>query len=133
VATLFRCNQPPGRSIRERNRPMKSALLLSISFIVFLTAPLLRTAEAEAAEPSEQETVRQEILILNSYHPGYAWSDDEQAGVIDVFRAKDKNWIPVIKYLDLKRLPDGRHLAELKRLFSLKYQDKKFSVVIHDG
>ena len=47
-----------------------------------------------------------------------------------MFRAKDKNWLPVIEYLDLKRLPDGRHLAELKKLFRLKYQNKKFSVVI---
>ncbi|MEK7827896.1 MAG: hypothetical protein AAB299_09235, partial [Thermodesulfobacteriota bacterium] len=72
---------------------MKSSLLLCISFIVFLTAPLLHAAEA--AEPSEQGTARQEILILNSYHPGYAWSDDEQAGITDVFRGKDKNWLPV--------------------------------------
>ncbi|MBU3931830.1 MAG: PAS domain S-box protein, partial [Proteobacteria bacterium] len=75
-------------------------------------------------------TAREEILILNSYHPGFAWSDDEQAGIIDVFRRKDKNWLPVIEYLDLKRLPDGKHLAELKKLFRQKYQNKKFSVVI---
>jgi len=107
---------------------MKRSLLLCISFIVFLTAPLLHAAEA--AEPSGQGTSQQEILILNSYHPGFAWSDDEQAGIIDVFRAKDKNWLPVIEYLDLKRLPDGRHLAELKKLFRRKYQNEKFSVVI---
>ena len=85
---------------------------------------------SEAAKPSGQVTSLSEILVLNSYHPGYAWSDDEQAGVIDVFRAKDKNWLPVIEYLDLKRLPDGKHLAELKKLFRLKYRNKKFSVVI---
>ncbi|MDP3096494.1 MAG: PAS domain S-box protein [Syntrophales bacterium] len=107
---------------------MKRSLLLWISFIVFLATPLLHAAEA--AEPSERGTARQEILILNSYHPGFAWSDDEQAGIIDVFRAKEKNWLPVIEYLDLKRLPDGRHLAELKKLFRLKYQNKKFSAVI---
>ena len=107
---------------------MKRSIVLWISFIVFLIAFLLHAAEA--AEPSGQGTARQEILILNSYHPGYAWSDDEQAGIVDVFRAKDKNWLPVIEYLDLLRLPDGRHLAELKQLFRRKYQNKKFSVVI---
>ncbi|MEK6654531.1 MAG: hypothetical protein AABY92_05220, partial [Thermodesulfobacteriota bacterium] len=86
--------------------------------------------DAEAAEPSGRGTALEKILILNSYHPGYAWSDDEQAGIIDVFRGKDKNWLPVIEYLDLKRLPDGKHLAELKQLFRLKYQNKMFSVVI---
>jgi len=128
VAILFRCNQPPGRSIPERIHPMKRLLLLWISFIVVLTAPLLHAAEA--AEPSDHGNPLQEILILNSYHPGYAWCDDEQAGVIDVFQAKDKNWLPIVEYLDLKRLPDGKHLAEVKQLFRLKYQNKKFSVVI---
>ncbi|HEY5497214.1 MAG TPA: PAS domain-containing protein [Syntrophales bacterium] len=121
-------NQLLRRSIQEKIQLMKRFLLLCISFIVFLTAPLLHAAEA--AEPSDHGSTLQEILILNSYHPGYAWSDDEQAGIVDVFQAKDKHWLPVIEYLDLRRLPDGRHLAELKQLFRLKYQNKKFSVVI---
>jgi PAS domain S-box-containing protein len=107
---------------------MKRFLILIISFITFLTLPVLCAAEAE--ERSDRASTLQEILILNSYHPGYAWSDDEQAGIIDVLRAKDENWLPVIEYLDLKRLPDGRHLAKLKQLFRSKYQNKKFSVVI---
>jgi len=127
VTTLIRCNQPPGRSIGERIKPVKRSLLLCISFIMFLTAPLLHAAEAK---PSGRVATLQEILILNSYHPGFAWSDDEQAGIVDLFRAKDKNWLSVIEYLDLKRLPDGRRLAKLKQLFRSKYQNKKFSVVI---
>jgi PAS domain S-box-containing protein len=107
---------------------MKRSLLIWILFIVVLTAHLLHAAES--VKPSGQTTVLQEILILNSYHPGYAWSDEEQAGIIDTFQEKDKNWVPVIEYLDLRHLPDGRHLAELKRLFSIKYQNKKFPVVI---
>lgn len=107
---------------------MKRFLFLFIWFIIALAAPLLHAAEA--ARPSGQVAILPEILILNSYHLGYAWSDDEQAGVIDLFRAKDENWLPVIEYLDLKRLLDGRHLAELKKLFRLKYQNKKFSMVI---
>jgi PAS domain S-box-containing protein len=107
---------------------MKKFLLLWISFIVVPAVPLLRAAET--AKPSGQPTVSQEVLVLNSYHPGYAWCDDERAGIIDVFQAKDKNWLPVIEYLDLRRLPDGRHLDELKKLFRLKYQTNQFSVII---
>ncbi|HBB17664.1 MAG TPA: hypothetical protein DCZ97_11965, partial [Syntrophus sp. (in: bacteria)] len=107
---------------------MKRSLFLFIWFIITLTAPLVHASEA--AKPSGQVTSLSEILVLNSYHPGYAWSDDEQAGVIDVLRAKDKNGVPVVECLDLKRLPDGKHLAELKKLFRLKYRNKKFSVVI---
>jgi PAS domain S-box-containing protein len=116
-----------GREENYMTLPVRS-LMLCISFMLALTAPLLYAAKAE--EPSDHGSTLQEILILNSYHHGYAWSDDEQAGIIDVFRAKDKNWLPVIEYLDLKRLPDGRHLVELKQLFRRKYQNNKFSVVI---
>jgi PAS domain S-box-containing protein len=116
------------RSIREKIKPMKRSLLLCISSMVFLTAPLLHAAEAK--EHSDHGSTLQEILILNSYHPGFTWSDDEQAGVIDLVRAKNINWLPVIEYLDLKRLPDGRHLTKLTQLFSRKYQYKKFSVII---
>jgi len=107
---------------------MKRFLLLWISFIVVLATPLLHAAKAEGH--SDHGSTLPEIFILNSYHPGFAWSDDEQAGVIDVFRAKDTNWLPVIEYLDMKRLHDGKHLTELKKLFRQKYQNKKFSVVI---
>jgi PAS domain S-box-containing protein len=111
-----------------KDRAMQRFIFLFVSFIIALTAPVLHAAEL--AKPSRQINVLPEILILNSYHPGYAFSDDEQAGVVDVLRAKDKTWVPVIEYLDLKRLPDGKHLAELKKLFRQKYQNKKFSVVI---
>jgi len=107
---------------------MKRPLLLCISFIVLLAAPPLHAAEA--VEPSEQGTSRQETLILNSYHPGYAWSDNVQAGIIEQLRTKDKNWTPVIEYLDLKRLPEGKHLAGVKQIFRFKYRNKKFSTVI---
>jgi len=108
--------------------------LLAIWLFLFLAGGWFQAmafySYAEAAEPSGRGTSREEILILNSYHPGNAWSDAEQAGIIDVFRGKDKNWLPVVEYLDLLRLPDGRHLAELKQLFRRKYQNRKFSVVI---
>jgi|GEM_PF-528563 len=107
---------------------MKRFLLLWISLAAALAAPPLYAAEAE--ETPGQRKPRQEVLILNSYHPGFTWSDEEQTGIIEVLQEKDKDWLPVIEYLDLKRLPDGRHLGELKKLFLRKHQDKKFSLVI---
>ncbi|MDO9567289.1 MAG: PAS domain S-box protein [Candidatus Desulfaltia sp.] len=121
-------NQSLKLSILGKIYTMKKFLLLCFSFIVALNAPLLHAAEM--VKPSGRVAILQEVLILNSYHPGYAWSDDEQAGIIDTLRTKNKNWVPVIEYLYLKRLPEGRHLAELKQLFSFKYQNKKFSAVI---
>jgi hypothetical protein len=55
------------------------------------------------------------VLILNSYHLGYEWSDGEQAGIMDVFHERDRDWKPVVEYLDLKRFSDGRHIEALKQ------------------
>ena len=74
---------------------MKRSLLLCISFIVFMTAPLMHAAEA--AEHSDHgSTLLQEILILNSYHPGYAWSDDERAIPIPSIGKSVRPWAPII-------------------------------------
>ncbi|MFH1931466.1 MAG: ABC transporter substrate binding protein [Pseudomonadota bacterium] len=77
-----------------------------------------------------QDDSTKKILILNSYHPGYAWSDAEQAAIVDTFRAQDSNWLPFIEYLDCKRRPRGEHIEELTRLLRIKYHDQNLSLVI---
>jgi PAS domain S-box-containing protein len=73
---------------------------------------------------------QQPILILNSYHPGYAWSDDEQKGVIDLLISLNKNWPIYVEYLDCKRYPNEKHLNTLIKVFKDKYSNKKFSTII---
>ena len=79
---------------------------------------------------SAQDDSTKKVLILNSYHPGYAWSDAEQAGIVDTFRAQDSSWVPFIEYLDCKRRPMGEHLEELTRFLRIKYHDQNLSLVI---
>ena len=70
------------------------------------------------------------IIILNSYHPGFAWSDAEEAGFLDrlteVYPAID---VP-IEYLDTKRYPDQDNLARMKDLLIDKYQGKRTDLVV---
>ena len=131
MANLFRCKCNPlsARSMGERIGLMTSALLTCLSSILILTA--FPAHGAGAVEPSGDGTARQEILILNSYHPGYAWSDHVQAGIIEQWQVKDKNRVPVIEYLDLKRLPDGKHLAGVKQLFRFIVGGEPLSARIH--
>ncbi|MBE2213990.1 MAG: response regulator [Opitutaceae bacterium] len=59
-----------------------------------------------------------EVLIINSYAPGYAWSDDIFAGVISVLRREFKDIEPIVQYLDARRFPeterDGWLLADIR-------------------
>ncbi len=46
-----------------------------------------------------------DVLIINSYAPGYRWSDDMLAGLIGRVRERHKDFEPVIEFLDLRRFP----------------------------
>jgi PAS domain S-box-containing protein len=50
-------------------------------------------------------TTPPDVLIINSYGPGYDWSDDALAGVLSVVRTRYPEIDPVIQYLDTKRFP----------------------------
>ncbi len=62
-------------------------------------------------------TATEEILIINSYGPGYDWSDDETAGLLRAMMPRYPDIEPVIQYLDAKRFPDpARERALLEDL-----------------
>jgi two-component system, cell cycle sensor histidine kinase and response regulator CckA len=44
-----------------------------------------------------------DVLILNSYAPGYQWSDDEIASVLSVLRRTYRDIEPIIEHLDFRR------------------------------
>lgn len=71
-----------------------------------------------------------EILILNSYHAGHIWSDNEMAGIIEIVRESSPGVIYSIEYLDCKRHPKLEHFEQLKDLFKIKYGNKNIPVVI---
>ena len=102
---------------------LNKAYLLTMLFF-FVGTPLSGGVAAAEDDPTKN------VLILNSYHPGYAWSDEEQAGIVDTFRARNPNWLPYIEYLDCKRFPIAEHLRELGAIMDNKYRDVKFSLVI---
>lgn len=44
------------------------------------------------------------VLYVNSYHPGYRWSDQVQAGIADVLKNESGMEIDLrVEYLDAKR------------------------------
>ena len=54
-----------------------------------------------------------DILVINSYAPGYNWSEDELRGMISVIKAEHPEIEPVIEYLDFKRFPAPEREAAL--------------------
>jgi len=71
-----------------------------------------------------------EVLILNSYHLGYSWSDNEMRGIVEGLMKADARIQPRIDFLDCKHHPKMEHFDRLRDLFLQKYGDKNFPVVI---
>lgn len=71
-----------------------------------------------------------DVLVLNSYHMGYSWSDNEMDGITATLRMSPLRTRAIVEYLDCKRFPGMEQFDKLKDLFALKYRGRKFAAVI---
>jgi signal transduction histidine kinase len=98
------------------------ALLL---LTLLLALPLL----AVAAQPESPPPVKK-VLILNGYHPGYTWSDKEQAGILETLASSGIGVETAVEYLDAKNFSDYRHFPRLRELLTLKYSINRPDLVM---
>ncbi len=70
------------------------------------------------------------ILILNSYHQGFKWTDDLTTAVVTNMEASLKKVDVHIEYMDAKRIYNEQLITSLYQLLSLKYKDRKPDVII---
>lgn len=93
-----------------------------LASLMALSGPMPALADA----PKEEGR----ILILNSYHPGYLFSDHEQTGILDTLRAKFPNASIRIEYLDTKNFPKPEHYKHLAEILAYKHGKDRFSVIL---
>jgi len=102
--------------------PRRSALCLVLALLLFAAAAL--PAPAQADKP------RKNVLILNSYHDGYAWSDDIVTGLRRVF-AKSQFLVDLqIEYMDTKRFATPERAHALFEFYRDKFKDSAVDLVI---
>ena len=70
-----------------------------------------------------------EILILNSYHQGEDWTDNELSGISSVINGQYPYLGPSIENLDTKRFPDPEYLQVIKQYLKNKYQGRHFDLI----
>jgi len=71
-----------------------------------------------------------QVVILNSYHHGDAWSDSEVSGVLETFRLARPDVNPAIEYLDAKRRRDQSYLDRSAEFLREKYQTGSVALVM---
>lgn len=80
-----------------------------------------------AAHESEES---KNILILNSYHSGYTWTDNQTQGIISTLQDSSINTVISAEYLDWKRYPSQENLSNIYQNLKFKYQNKEIDLLI---
>ena len=73
--------------------------------------PSLSTAELTPETPYK-------VLVINSYHDGYEWSDSIMAGIISVFEDSNVNAELFIEYMDTKRYAPEKVFSGIATLYA---------------
>ncbi len=107
---------------RARESLMNCGLLL-VLLAMSIFASLSCLSASEGPPPPQ-------VLILNSYHPGFTWSDEELTGVLQELRRRYPDLDPAIEYLDTKHFPSDEHLLQVKDYLARKYRGHKYDLVI---
>jgi len=94
----------------------RSAILL----LIFLGSLLVSPWCAAAAE--------KHVLVLNSYHQGYTWTDDQLRGIISGL--KDPETKLYIEYMGAKWVSETQYFARLAQTLSVKYRHIPFDVIV---
>lgn len=70
------------------------------------------------------------ILFIDSYHPGYLWSEDVKSGLNAYFHHNDPGYNLYMEYMDTKRHDSADLFPILFELYKKKYMADKLDVVI---
>lgn len=91
-------------------------LFLFASFFLFCLLPSLHALDKQ-------------ILIINSYHKGFKWSDDVLSGMEKVFyEYPDIN--TNILYMDSKRINSEDYYAKLRELYKLQLKNTRYDLIV---
>ncbi|HKI80015.1 MAG TPA: hypothetical protein VKA04_00060, partial [Pseudodesulfovibrio sp.] len=55
---------------------------------------------------------RKQILLLNSYHQGFQWTDDVCQGLTEVLRPRETGIVMHMEYMDTKRVEYNAHYEQ---------------------
>lgn len=106
------------------SRCLKSGIA-ELIIAISLAAVLFPMTTAEAAASSAKN-----ILILNSYHKGYSWTDNITDGITDKIEHSNVNSIVFTEYMDWKNYPSKENITLLYKYYKFKYSGKHIDLII---
>jgi PAS domain S-box-containing protein len=73
---------------------------------------------------------KKNVLILNSYHQGYKWTDDETQGAIAGLDPVRNDFKVVIEYMGTKWAYAEPYFEQLRRAYKFKFHEIRFDLII---
>jgi PAS domain S-box-containing protein len=105
-------------------RNIKFIMILNLSVIIFIIFLLNSFLFA-------QENPTKNILILNSYHKGFLWTDNIVKGIESVLEPEKNNIKLSVEYMDTKTTGyETEYKKQLYDLYKYKYKNRKFDLII---
>jgi two-component system, cell cycle sensor histidine kinase and response regulator CckA len=99
---------------------MKIKILLILSFLEIMFCSLVHS-----------QNEGRNVLLLNSYHQGYSWTDKTTNSIRKTILSSDIKINLFIEYFDTKRIkPSEEYFSYLNQFYSQKYKKLKFDVII---
>lgn len=104
-----------------RTQRITTRILLIVGSLLWLLQAFVNPASAQGE--------RKQVLFINSYHPGYKWSDDVTRALSERFG--EQGGIDLrIEYLDTKRVDTPEYLEQVRQLFEKKYKNAELDLIM---
>lgn len=98
------------------------------SLIIIFLALSINFGHSEE-KSAKKDNIKKNILILNSYHQGYKWTDDEINGIITALYPLSDKTDFYIEYMGTKWNFDNKYFSELNKLYKYKFKTIPFDVI----
>lgn len=76
------------------------------------------------------EEAPKNILVINSYHTGFPWTEDQTEGFLEEIRSSGIPFSYSVEYLDWKHYPTGQNLANFRDNLKYKYSGVPLDLVL---
>lgn len=105
-----------------------SARLAKIVCVSAMVALLIHGATVVPPAFAQARAPRKQVLVIHSYHQGYAWTDRINQGIQETLGRADCDIH--VEYLDAKHFSRETVFPIMARLMAEKYRDAKFDIVM---
>ena len=108
------------------NHFLKKISRILLCFFLFCVGTSF--SEVIGAHTTGLKAAGNKILVLNSYHKGYKWSDDIVKGIEDSLTGN--RYDIRVEYMDTKRIKNPGYLDLLAAMYRHKFSGKPFDLII---